>query len=142
MARTADPEELLNAVRGAGRRCGRRIDFGTPGRLTDEPERGLDLTVREREVLALVAEGFSNRQIADSLFIAERTARTHVSNVLAKLDLASRTQAALWAVRMGPGIGVRKSGGRPVSDSSASNASAVADHAALVATRPAPAQSR
>jgi DNA-binding NarL/FixJ family response regulator len=59
------------------------------------------LTPREREVLVLVARGRSNREIADTLVISERTARTHVSNVLVKLGLASRTQAALWAVREG-----------------------------------------
>lgn len=59
------------------------------------------LTPREREILVLVARGRSNREIAQALVISERTARTHVSNVLAKLDLASRTQAALWAVREG-----------------------------------------
>jgi len=59
------------------------------------------LTAREREVLVLVAQGKSNREIAAELVISERTARTHVSNVLAKLGLASRTQAALWAIREG-----------------------------------------
>jgi len=59
------------------------------------------LTPREREILVLVAQGKSNRNIADALVISERTARTHVSNVLTKLGLASRTQAALWAVREG-----------------------------------------
>lgn len=56
------------------------------------------LTEREREVLALVAKGHSNKEIATQLDITERTARTHVSNILGKLDLASRTQAALWAI--------------------------------------------
>ena len=55
------------------------------------------LTPREREVLAGVARGLSNRSIAEELGITERTARTHVSNILAKLGLASRTQAALLA---------------------------------------------
>lgn len=54
------------------------------------------LTPREREVLALVAEGRSNRQIAEELFISVKTASVHVSNILAKLDLTSRTQAAAW----------------------------------------------
>src|ERR671936_773399 len=57
--------------------------------------------VREREVLGLVAHGLSNQAIADRLAITERTARTHVSNILAKLGLTSRTQAALLAVREG-----------------------------------------
>lgn len=59
------------------------------------------LTDREREVLVLVAQGLSNQQIADSLVISERTARTHVSNILGKLGVASRTQAALLAIREG-----------------------------------------
>ena len=56
------------------------------------------LTEREREVLRLVAKGHSNREIGALLDITERTARTHVSNILGKLALASRTQAALWAI--------------------------------------------
>lgn len=59
------------------------------------------LTPRELEVLAGVARGLSNRAIADELGITERTARTHVSNILAKLGLSSRTQAALLAVERG-----------------------------------------
>jgi len=59
------------------------------------------LTTREREVLILIADGATNRQIARQLGISERTARTHVSSILGKLALASRTQAALWAVREG-----------------------------------------
>jgi DNA-binding NarL/FixJ family response regulator len=59
------------------------------------------LTGREREVLELISSGASNRQIARRLNISERTARTHVSNILTKLHLVSRTQAALWAVRQG-----------------------------------------
>lgn len=60
-----------------------------------------DLTSREREVIVLVAEGRTNREIGRRLGVAERTARTHVSNILTKLGLASRTQAAMWAVREG-----------------------------------------
>jgi DNA-binding NarL/FixJ family response regulator len=60
------------------------------------------LTEREREVLSLVARGRSNKEIATELAITERTARTHVSNILGKLDLASRTQAALWAIEHQP----------------------------------------
>jgi DNA-binding NarL/FixJ family response regulator len=56
------------------------------------------LTERELEVLALVGRGRSNKEIASDLGITERTARTHVSNILGKLGLASRTQAALYAV--------------------------------------------
>lgn len=60
-----------------------------------------ELTEREREVLILVAQGQANKEIAGALGITERTARTHVSNILGKLGLASRTQAALFAVREG-----------------------------------------
>lgn len=58
-----------------------------------------DLTKRELEVLKEIASGKSNKEIASSLFITEKTVKTHVSNVLAKLGLADRTQAALYAVR-------------------------------------------
>ena len=59
------------------------------------------LTERERTVLRLVAQGQSNRDIADQLAISEATVRTHVSHILAKLKLSSRTQAALYALRKG-----------------------------------------
>jgi NarL family two-component system response regulator LiaR len=59
------------------------------------------LSEREMQVLRLVARGESNQQIAASLRISEATVRTHVSNILSKLHLASRTQAALYALREG-----------------------------------------
>lgn len=64
--------------------------------LTDEP-----LTEREVEVLRLVARGLSNQHIAEQLVVSERTVRTHISNILGKLHLANRTQAALYALRKG-----------------------------------------
>ncbi|MGW6746363.1 response regulator [Streptomyces sp. NPDC055025] len=63
--------------------------------------RGTSLTEREREVLGLIADGRSNREIARALTLSEKTVKTHVSNILMKLDLSDRTQAALWAVRHG-----------------------------------------
>lgn len=66
---------------------------GRPGALTD----------RETQVLALIADGRANREIARELVLSEKTVKTHVSNILMKLDLADRTQAALWAVRHGVG---------------------------------------
>jgi DNA-binding NarL/FixJ family response regulator len=59
------------------------------------------LTDRETEILGLIGQGRSNQEIADHLVISERTVRTHVSNILGKLGLTSRTQAALFAVRAG-----------------------------------------
>ena len=63
--------------------------------------RSSPLTRREREVAALIARGLTNRQIAEELFIAERTADTHVEHILAKLGLGSRTQVATWVVEQG-----------------------------------------
>jgi NarL family two-component system response regulator LiaR len=64
------------------------------------PEESLaePLTDREKDVLSLLGQGMSNKEIGSTLFITERTARTYVSNILGKLGLASRTQAALYAV--------------------------------------------
>ncbi len=67
----------------------------------DRQAPGGTLTPRELEVLRLVARGMSNKEIAKELTVSEKTVKTHVSNVLAKLHLADRTQAALYAVRRG-----------------------------------------
>jgi two-component system, NarL family, response regulator LiaR len=67
----------------------------------DDAERGEHLTPREREVLALVARGRANKAIALDLGVSERTVKTHVSNILGKLNLTDRTQAAVYAVRHG-----------------------------------------
>src|SRR2546425_6837237 len=65
-------------------------------RLTQMP--GSELTDREREVLALVARGYTNKQIADTLYVSEKTARNHVSHILEKLGLSRRSEAAAFAV--------------------------------------------
>jgi DNA-binding NarL/FixJ family response regulator len=65
-------------------------------RLTSTP--GSELTEREREVLALVARGYTNKQIAETLYVSEKTARNHVSHILEKLGLARRSEAAAYAV--------------------------------------------
>jgi DNA-binding NarL/FixJ family response regulator len=67
-------------------------------RARKEPEPVEPLTEREKDVMRLLGQGLSNKEIGAELFITERTARTYVSNILGKLGLASRTQAALWAV--------------------------------------------
>jgi two-component system, NarL family, response regulator DevR len=65
-------------------------------RLTQVP--GNELTEREREVLALIARGYTNKQIAQTLYVSEKTARNHVSHILEKLGLARRSEAAAYAV--------------------------------------------
>ena len=65
----------------------------------EEEETKEELTLRETEVLRLIAGGHSNKEIASALYISEKTVKTHVSNILQKLHLADRTQAALYAVR-------------------------------------------
>ncbi|MFD5241870.1 response regulator [Streptomyces tendae] len=104
LLKTAGPAEVAAAI-GAATRDETFLDPTVARRLTREmvsPPTGLGaLTGRERDVLILVGAGCSNREIAEELAIGERTARTHVSNVLRKLQLTSRTQAALVAVREG-----------------------------------------
>ena len=110
LLKDAEADDLAAAIRAA--RSGevyldpavtgivtRRMRGGGRGNAADRVATALvRLTARERDVLACVARGMSNRAIADELGMAERTARTHDSNVLAKLGLTSRTQAALFAV--------------------------------------------
>ena len=60
-----------------------------------------ELSEREQEVLSLIADGKSNREIAEGLFISEKTVKTHVSNILSKLHLEDRTQAAIYALKHG-----------------------------------------
>jgi DNA-binding NarL/FixJ family response regulator len=104
LLKDAEPEEVATAIRAAA--IGEvHLDPAVARQLTRRmaaPQVGLSaLTAREREILSLVAHGHSNRDIAGHLVISERTARTHVSNVLTKLQLSSRTQAALLAIREG-----------------------------------------
>jgi NarL family two-component system response regulator LiaR len=70
-------------------------------RESDYPPTEEPLTAREMEVIKLIAKGLSNQEIAEKLVISEPTARTHVTNILGKLHLANRTQAALYALREG-----------------------------------------
>jgi NarL family two-component system response regulator LiaR len=75
--------------------------IGELHRPSSPPPAGEELTEREVEVLSLVAQGLSNQEIADRLVVSERTVRKHVSNILGKLHLANRTQAALYAIQTG-----------------------------------------
>jgi DNA-binding NarL/FixJ family response regulator len=102
----SDADDVAAAIRAA-HRGELQIDPVVARRLTSSLREGAagdpisELTSRELEVLRLVAAGQPNKQIAAELAISERTARTHVSRILRKLRLTSRTQAALWAVREG-----------------------------------------
>lgn len=100
----ADVEELASAIRAA-RRGEIHLDTEVTRHLTTglarRPGADVALTAREWDVLREVAAGYSNQAIADRLHISERTVRTHVSSILGKLGMASRTQAALWARQHG-----------------------------------------
>ncbi|HWF75238.1 MAG TPA: response regulator transcription factor [Solirubrobacteraceae bacterium] len=106
LLKNVEPSELARAVRAA-HAGGTLIDPTVASRLVEaiaqapgeEPRERL--TAREREVLALIARGRSNKRIAAELGIAEKTVKTHVGHLLAKLDVPDRTQAALLAVREG-----------------------------------------
>ena len=105
LLKDAEADEVAAAIRAACRgevHLDPAIAKQLTRALVDPKPQTVDaLTEREHEVLALVAQGLSNQQIADALVISERTARTHVSNILGKLGVASRTQAALLAIREG-----------------------------------------
>jgi two-component system, NarL family, response regulator LiaR len=106
LLKNAPPQELARAVRAA--HAGEAlIDPVVAARLVEtlaadgEPEPLDRLTPREREVLVLIGRGFPNKQIARELELSEKTVKTHVGHVLAKLGVTDRTQAAVFAVRAG-----------------------------------------
>ncbi|MCH7901728.1 MAG: response regulator transcription factor [Acidobacteria bacterium] len=107
LLKDADPSELEQAIRAVYRgdpllapEAAAAVMAAVSGQTLDLPE--LDrLTPREREVLAGLGRGLSNRSLAEELFITEKTIKTHVSSILMKLGLADRVQAALFAVRVG-----------------------------------------
>ncbi|HJW74203.1 MAG TPA: response regulator transcription factor [Thermoleophilia bacterium] len=92
--------KVMEAAKGT-RSGGARRDSGAP------PD---DLTERELEVIRLVAQGRSNREIADECFISEKTVKTHISHILAKLELKDRTQLAIHAIRHGLADGTDQAG--------------------------------
>ena len=102
------PDELAKTVRKAAAgeavlhpRVAARVVHELHGARRDEPNVFRELSDRELEVLKLIAEGLSNAEISDRLFISEKTTKSHVSNILGKLHLADRTQAAVYAWREG-----------------------------------------
>ena len=108
LLKNAEPAQLARAIHAAARRRGDyRSDRGGsagPGAgrsAGTDPDRRDDLTAREREVLELIAGGRSNKRIALELGISEKTVKTHVGHLLAKLGVSDRTQAAMLAVRTG-----------------------------------------
>jgi NarL family two-component system response regulator LiaR len=102
------PKELAEAIAAAARGevrlhpdVTKRLMSELAGGPSKRPED--ELTDREREVLACIARGRSNKEIGEDLFISEKTVKTHVGSILDKLGLADRTQAALYAVKHGLG---------------------------------------
>lgn len=107
LLKDSSPAELVRAIRQVHRgepsldpAIARKLmqEIAQPVERKPAPEA---LTGREMKVLGLIAQGLSNQEIADRIMVSEPTVRTHVSRILAKLHLASRTQAALYAVREG-----------------------------------------
>jgi DNA-binding NarL/FixJ family response regulator len=104
LLKDSEPQEVLDAVRAAA-----RGDAPLAPRAAREllaarsEEQRADLSKREREVLALVAEGLPNKLIARRLEISEKTVKTHLTSVFQRIGVSDRTQAALWAQRQGVG---------------------------------------
>jgi NarL family two-component system response regulator LiaR len=109
LLKDTQPDELLDAIRGVHRgetmlhpsiakKIMQRIQ---ERRDENKKEKGQELTERELDVLRLLAQGDGDREIAEKLVVSERTVHFHVGNILSKLHLANRTQAALYAIRKG-----------------------------------------
>lgn len=109
LLKDVSPDGLVEAIRAAHRGearlhpdIARKLmeQIAHPAARSHVPQAG-GLTEREHDVLQLIAQGHSNQQIADQLVISEKTVKTHVSNMLSKLDLEDRTQLAIYAIRKG-----------------------------------------
>ena len=103
-----EPEELADAIRRAYQgeamlhpRVATRLVQAAREPVSEEPNPFTELTDREMQILRLVADGKSNAEIAEELVISQKTVKSHVSNILSKLQLADRTQAAVFAWREG-----------------------------------------
>lgn len=115
LLKDAQPDQLVDAIRGANSgniQLHPEISTALMSYASSSTPTASDLvsnhafdalTIREKEVLGLISRGMSNKEIAATLHVTEKTVKTHVSSILSKLELADRTQAALYAVRNGFG---------------------------------------
>ncbi|MGB8699962.1 MAG: response regulator transcription factor [Thermosynechococcaceae cyanobacterium] len=99
-------EDLVQAIHAAhkgflqlGPGVGHQVFAQLTAPTTEKPPELAELTPREQEILNLIAQGSSNREIAQNLFISEKTVKNHITSILSRLDLRDRTQAAIWANR-------------------------------------------
>jgi len=99
MLKTSSADEILHAVRKVARgevaietEVSKKVEYHR-----NHIELHEDLTARERDILGLLAKGYENQRIADELFISLKTVKTHVSNILSKLEVSDRTQAVVYA---------------------------------------------
>lgn len=101
MLKTSSAAEILNAIRKVSRgELAIETEVDKKIKAHDaKPDLHEDLTARERDILALLAKGYDNQTIADELFISLKTVKTHVSNILAKLEVDDRTQAVVYAFK-------------------------------------------
>lgn len=104
LLKSSTPDEVVDAIRAA-KKAEARLHPRVAQRLMDEVTGARKshetLTVRELEILKLVAQGMDNRSIAGALTLSEKTIKTHISNILMKLNLNDRTQAAIYALKEG-----------------------------------------
>jgi two-component system, NarL family, response regulator LiaR len=103
LLKNTKPRDLCRAIKGAAAGQVQLVPEAAAKLMREmrAPERPVALTGRETEVLKLLARGRANKQIARELFVEEKTVKAHVSGILRKLGVSSRTQAALYAVRAG-----------------------------------------
>jgi NarL family two-component system response regulator LiaR len=104
LLKSASPDEVIEAVRAATRgeaRLNPRIAKRLMEEISGARPTPDALTARELDVLGLIAQGMDNRSIAAELTVSEKTVKTHISNILSKLHLVDRTQAAIYALRQG-----------------------------------------
>ncbi len=109
LLKDVSPDELVEAIRAAKRgevrlhpQITQKLMEQVIRQADPKPDRLIEsLTDREREIICLVAKGQNNQVIAQTLVISEKTVKTHISNILSKLDLADRTQLAIFAIQNG-----------------------------------------